>query len=62
MAQIAEIRLPRDELERFDFVPSDDLASVLIPRLERRVLACLALRGRGGVYLEDGVADLGATS
>jgi 8-oxo-dGTP diphosphatase len=54
-AQIAGIRLPRDELERFDFVPPDNLASVLIPRLARRVLACLSASGPGGVYLEDGV-------
>jgi hypothetical protein len=54
-AQVAEIRLPHDELERFDFVPPDELASVLIPRLARRVLACLSLHGPGGVYLEDGV-------
>jgi 8-oxo-dGTP pyrophosphatase MutT (NUDIX family) len=59
-AQIAGIRLPRDELERFEFVPPGDLESVLIPRLARRVLACLSLRGRGGAYLEDGVAGLDA--
>jgi 8-oxo-dGTP diphosphatase len=57
--QIADIRLPRDELERFDFVPAGDLASVLIPRLARRVLACLATRCRSGIYLEDGSSALG---
>jgi 8-oxo-dGTP pyrophosphatase MutT (NUDIX family) len=54
-AQIADIRLPREELEKYDFVPQADLASVLIPRLARRVLACLRQRGQGGVYLENGV-------
>lgn len=54
-AQIAGIRLPRDELERFDFVPASGLGSVLIPRVARRVLACLSLRSNGGVYLEDGL-------
>lgn len=53
-AQIAGIRLPTDELERFEFVSPNLLESVLIPRLARRVLACLA-NGRGGAYLEDGV-------
>jgi 8-oxo-dGTP diphosphatase len=54
--QIAEIRLPREELERFEFVPPAGLESVLIPRLARRVLACLELGGQGGVYLEDGTS------
>jgi len=54
-AQIAGIRLPPDELERYDFVPPGALESVLIPRLARRVLACLAPGARGGAYLEDGV-------
>lgn len=59
-AQIAGIRLPRDELERFDFVPASGLESVLIPRVARRVLACLSLRSSGGVYLEDGLPVSGA--
>jgi hypothetical protein len=54
-AQIADIRLPRDELDMFDFLPPGDLGSVLNPRLARRVLACLSLHGRGALYLEDGV-------
>lgn len=54
-AQIADIRLPEGELASFSFVPVDQLETVLIPRLARRVLACLPFRGRGGVYLEDGV-------
>jgi 8-oxo-dGTP diphosphatase len=61
-AQIADIRLPRDELESFDFRPPDELESVLIPRLARRVLACVPPRGQGGIYLEDGTSDLGTTS
>lgn len=55
-AQIADIRLRPDELERFEFVPPDQLGSVLVPRLARRVLACLPMRGVGGLYLEDGVS------
>ncbi len=55
-AQIADIRLRPDELDRFEFVPVDELESVLVPRLARRVLACLPMRGRGAVYLEDGVS------
>jgi 8-oxo-dGTP diphosphatase len=54
-AQIADIRLPRDELEAFEFAPRGALDSMLIPRLARRVRACLSLHGHGGVYLEDGV-------
>jgi 8-oxo-dGTP pyrophosphatase MutT (NUDIX family) len=53
--QIDDIRLPPDELDRFEFVPADVLEKVLVPRLARRVLACLPMRGRGGVYLENGV-------
>jgi len=55
-AQIADIRLPRDELAGFEFVPPGGLDPVLIPRLARRVRACLSLHGQGGIYLEDGVA------
>jgi 8-oxo-dGTP pyrophosphatase MutT (NUDIX family) len=53
-AQLAGIRLPRDELETFDLVPPSGLEPVLIPRLARRVLACLQVCGEGAVYLEDG--------
>jgi hypothetical protein len=45
----------RDELDMFDFLPPDELGSVLNTRLARRVLACLSLHGRGALYLEDGV-------
>jgi len=55
-SQIAEIRLPPDELGRFEFVSPDALESVLVPRLARRVLASLPSGGHGGVYLEDGVS------
>ncbi|MGH4020886.1 MAG: NUDIX domain-containing protein [Pseudonocardiaceae bacterium] len=54
--QIADIRLPADELDRFEFVPVGELETVLVPRLARRVLACLPMHGAGGLYLEDGVA------
>ncbi len=54
--QIADIRLRPDELDRFEFVPVDQLESVLVPRLARRVLASLPMRGRGAVYLEDGTS------
>lgn len=54
-AQIAAVRLPPAELSRFEFVPVEKLSSVLVPRLATRVLACLPMRGRGGLYLEAGV-------
>jgi len=54
-AQIAEITLPAEELETFAFVAPDDLDAVLAPPGALRVRACLARRGRGAVYLEDGV-------
>ncbi|WFE34074.1 hypothetical protein [Micromonospora sp. WMMD975] len=54
--QIAMMRLCPDELDRFEFVEPERLGEVLIPRLARRVVAALAAIGRGGVYLEDGVA------
>jgi len=56
VSEIAGIRLHPDELDRFEFVAAEELESVLVPRLARRVLACLPMRGRGGVYLEDGVS------
>lgn len=54
--QVATIRLCPDELDRFEFVEPERLHEVLIPRLARRVAAAVAAIGRGGVYLEDGVA------
>jgi 8-oxo-dGTP diphosphatase len=59
-AQIADIRLPPDELSRFEFVSANALESVLVPRLARRVqasLASVADRGHGGIYLEDGYLE-----
>lgn len=53
-AQIDSIRLPPNELDHWAFIPANDLDRVLIPRLARRVSACLQARERGGVYLEDG--------
>ncbi|MEU6020689.1 NUDIX hydrolase [Micromonospora sp. NPDC047134] len=54
--QIATIRLCPDELDRFEFVEPERLDDVLIPRLARRVAAAVAAIGRGGVYLENGLA------
>ena len=57
--QIAGIRLRPEELDRYDFVALDALDEVVVPRLARRVAACLrARKGGGGVYLEDGAASL----
>jgi 8-oxo-dGTP diphosphatase len=53
-AQIAGIELPPDELESFEFVAPDDLDPMLEPPRANRVRACLARRGTGAVYLEDG--------
>lgn len=55
-AQIDSIRLPAEELAGFEFAPVGELESVLVPRLARRVLACLSRPGGGGLYLENGVA------
>ncbi|WP_433347594.1 NUDIX domain-containing protein [Micromonospora sp. CA-111912] len=55
--QIATMRLCPEELDRFEFVEPARLEEVLIPRLARRVAAAVAAIGRGGVYLEDGVAS-----
>lgn len=55
--QIAGIRLRPQELDRFEFVAASDVGEVLVPRLARRVTACLRAREAGGsVYLEDGTA------
>ncbi|GIJ30711.1 hypothetical protein Vqi01_58730 [Micromonospora qiuiae] len=54
--QIAAIRLCPDELDRFEFIEPERLDEVLIPPMARRVTAAVAAIGRGGVYLEDGVA------
>jgi len=52
-AQIESIRLDPAELDQIAFVGPSDLASVLVPRLARRVAAGLATAA-GAVYLEDG--------
>ncbi|WP_341719368.1 NUDIX hydrolase [Micromonospora sp. FIMYZ51] len=54
--QIATIRLCPDELDRYEFIEPERLHEVLNSRLARRVAAAVAAIGRGGVYLEDGVA------
>jgi 8-oxo-dGTP pyrophosphatase MutT (NUDIX family) len=56
-ADIDGIRLQTDELDRYRFVPPDELATVLVPRLARRLTACLAKAGRHGVYLEDEIGE-----
>jgi 8-oxo-dGTP pyrophosphatase MutT (NUDIX family) len=53
-AQVADIRLAPSELDQIAFVEPGELGTVLVPRLARRLEACLAA-GRGGVYLEDGI-------
>jgi 8-oxo-dGTP diphosphatase len=57
--QIAGIRLRPQELDRFEFVRPDAVDDILVPRLARRVGACLRARDTGGsVYLEDGNARI----
>jgi 8-oxo-dGTP pyrophosphatase MutT (NUDIX family) len=57
--QIAGIRLRPQELDRFEFVDPEAVDDMLVPRLARRVAACLRARtSAGGVYLEDGNACL----
>ncbi|WP_285708404.1 NUDIX hydrolase [Microtetraspora sp. NBRC 16547] len=51
---VADIRLPPDELDRFAFVAADDLDDLVRPAMARRLRACLETRERGGLYLEDG--------
>lgn len=53
---LAEIQLDPRELQGFEFVDAAKLESMLIQRLSRRVLSCLAMRGKGGIYLEDGLS------
>jgi 8-oxo-dGTP pyrophosphatase MutT (NUDIX family) len=53
-AQIAGITLPADELEGFEFVSPDHLDGMLARPGAPRVRACLARRGHGAVYLENG--------
>ena len=52
--QVRLIRLPADELSRFEFIAADDLDDILKRRLARRVRACLARRGRGAAYPGNG--------
>lgn len=57
--QIAGIRLRPRELDRFEFVDPEAVDEMLVPRLARRVAACLRVRASAGsVYLEDGNACL----
>jgi 8-oxo-dGTP diphosphatase len=54
--QIADIRLQPEELDRYELMPASALSDVLVPRLARRVEACLRVRDSGGgsIYLEQG--------
>ena len=53
--QIAGIQLRPEELDGYDFIAPDALDNVLVPRLARRVKACLRAREAGtSIYLEDG--------
>jgi 8-oxo-dGTP pyrophosphatase MutT (NUDIX family) len=55
--QIAGIRLRPQELDHFEFVGPDAVDDILVPRLARRVAACLRARNNASsVYLEDGNA------
>ncbi|MCW2879949.1 MAG: hydrolase [Sphaerisporangium sp.] len=52
--ELADIRLPPDELDRFEFVAPDELDGLLALGLARRLKACLRGLGTTGSYLEDG--------
>jgi 8-oxo-dGTP diphosphatase len=45
---------PGGELAGWDFVPAGELAGIMVSRLARRLLACIAHRDGGALYLEDG--------
>ncbi|WP_433422685.1 NUDIX domain-containing protein [Microtetraspora malaysiensis] len=52
---VADIRLPPDELEGFAFVAAADLDELVPADMARRIRGCLDALGRGAVYMEDGV-------
>ncbi len=56
ITDVTAIQLDPQELQGFEFVEPSKLEERLIPRLSRRVLGCLDMRGKGGVYLEDGLS------
>ncbi|MFJ2582812.1 hypothetical protein [Kitasatospora aureofaciens] len=57
--QLDGIRLQREELRAFEFVPVEQVGERLIPLLARRVEACSRAREQGTtVYLENGVPTL----
>jgi 8-oxo-dGTP pyrophosphatase MutT (NUDIX family) len=51
---IAEIRLPKDELRSYRFVDRGELAKLAAPQLARRVSVALDTGPGETVYLEDG--------
>jgi 8-oxo-dGTP pyrophosphatase MutT (NUDIX family) len=54
-AQVADIRLPADELSDYTFIAPDDVADFVPAHIERRLGPCLRAVGGGRVaYLEDG--------
>ncbi len=54
--QIAQIRLPADELEAWQFVPPSNLPTLLLPRMARRLQCAIGALTAGETwYLEDGV-------
>lgn len=48
------IRLAANELDRWKWVPLDDLDTYLIPRLARRIRTAATLKDTSGAYLEHG--------
>ncbi|WP_067171856.1 NUDIX domain-containing protein [Microtetraspora niveoalba] len=59
-SDLAAVRLPPDELERFAFVAAGDLDELVLPDMARRIRACLRTLGRGAVYLEGGIGQAGS--
>jgi len=54
--EIADLRLPADELASYEFLPLDAALERLIPRLARRMAAAMRARAEGTtVYLEHGL-------
>jgi 8-oxo-dGTP pyrophosphatase MutT (NUDIX family) len=56
--QISAIQLRSEELDELRFVDPSALDDILVPRLARRIAACLRAGRNGGVYLEDGMRPI----
>lgn len=55
--EVADLRLPADELASYEFLPLEAALTRLIPRLSRRVAAAFQARTTGKtLYLEHGLA------